>query len=151
MIVVNIIKIADAIVDALNGGGFPPPYTPGSATRSWDRKFTIAEFATLRISVVPSAVSTEWESRDSRVDTYQIIIGVQKKLDTVSDETRQVDELCALTATIADYLRNWDMGEAPYPTLMTANINPLVAQEHISELRIFTSVIELSFSSRVRM
>lgn len=132
-----IADIADAVVDALNGQTFSQPVT---AERAYRAAFDLQEMKDLHVTVVPKGVELITAGRGVAQSDVQIDIGVQKKLATGDDA--EIDELMGLVQEIAEFVRTTrQFGDAAW--VKTEN-TPIYSQEHLGELRQFTSVLTLT-------
>lgn len=129
--------IADALVTALNGQTFSQPVT---AARAYRAAFDLQEMKDLRVTVVPKGLELITAGRGMAQSDVQIDIGVQKKLATGDDA--EIDELMGLVQEIAEFIRTTrQFGDAVW--VKTEN-TPIYSQEHLGELRQFTSVLTLT-------
>jgi hypothetical protein len=129
--------IADAVVAALNGRTFSQPVT---AERAYRAAFDLQEMKDLHVTVVPKGVELTTAGRGLAQSDMQIDIGVQKKLATGDDA--EIDELMGLVQEIAEFIRAMrQFGDAGW--VKTEN-TPIYSQEHLGELRQFTSVLTLT-------
>ncbi len=129
--------IADAIVAALNGQTFSQPVT---AERAYRAAFDLQEMKDLHVTVVPKGAELTTAGRGLAQSDVQIDIGVQKKLATGDDA--EIDELMGLVQEIAEFVgATRQFGEAVW--VKTEN-TPIYSQEHLGELRQFTSVLTLT-------
>ena len=132
------VQIADAVVEALNGGAFGEDFT---AERGYRPAFDLKDMKDLKLTVVPKAVEMTTAGRGLAQADVQIDVGVQKKLATGANA--EIDGLMALVEEIAAYVRaTGRFGEASW--VKTENA-PIYSQEHLAELRQFTSVLTLTF------
>ena len=131
------IDIADAVVTALNGQGFSQPFT---AARAYRPAFDLREMKDLHVTVVPKGVELTTAGRGFAQSDVQIDIGVQQKLATGDDA--EIDVLMGLVEEIAEFVRaTRQFGDAVW--VKTENV-PIYSQEHLGELRQFTSVLTLT-------
>jgi len=129
--------IADAVVAALNDHTFSQALT---AARAYRPVFELQDMKDLRVTVVPKAVELTIAGRGLAQSDVQIDIGVQKKLTDTDDA--EIDALMDLVQEIADFLRaTGRFGDAAW--IKTDNA-PIYSQEHLGELRQFTSVLTLT-------
>ena len=70
-------------------------------------------------------------------------VGVQKKLQSLGNS--EIDELVALAEEIADQFRQQRLSAFPSAICLKAEVEPVFAQEHLDQLRQFTSVVTLSY------
>jgi hypothetical protein len=133
----QITDIADAVVVALNGQTFSQPFT---AARAYRAAFDLQEMKDLHVTVVPKGMELVTAGRGVAQSDLQIDIGVQKKLATGNDA--EIDALMDLVQEIAEFIRaTRQFGEAVW--VKTEN-TPIYSQEHLGELRQFTSVLTLT-------
>jgi len=135
-----LIAIADAVVDALNAATLSQPL---AAERLYQPVFDLPEMDELHVSVVPKGVKVLASTRNQNQHDYAIDIGVQKR---VADDAES-DAMVLLTEEIADHFRLGrvqvdGVGSVP---LLTVATDPVFAPEHLTEKRVFTSVITLTF------
>lgn len=135
-----IADIADAVVAELNAGGFSQPLI---ATRCYLPKFDLAEMKDLHVTVVPKGVAVTSGSRNHNQHDYQIDVAVQKKL-TVADNG-EIDALMGLVDEIADHFRLKRLDSLQAPAWVKTQHEPIYAQEHLDQMRQFTSVMTLTF------
>jgi len=134
----KILEIADAVVEALNTGVFSLGFT---AERAYLPVLDLPGAGVLHVTVVPREDRAKLDTRSSSSHEYAIDIGVQEKLTHVDKE--HLDPLVELTQEIADFfLFGRRFGNA---TLVAPEIRVLYVQDHLHQLRQFTSVITLTF------
>jgi len=132
-----ICDIAEAVVAALNGHTFSQPFT---AQRAFRPVFDLADMKELHVMVVPKGVELSTAGRGLAQTDVQIDIGVQKKLAT--GDNAEIDSLVGLVQEIAEFVRaTGRFGDAAW--VKTEN-TPIYSQEHLGELRQFTSVLTLT-------
>lgn len=131
------VQIADALVEALNGEQFSQDFV---AVRRYRPLYELKDLETLRVTVVPHALTLERASRaDHQVD-YQVDIGVQKR---VADDEAS-DDLMALVEEIADFCITLNL-ETPGAVCTAVENDPIYAPDHLEEMRCFTSVQTVTF------
>ena len=129
-----IADIADAVVTELNAGSFSVPFT---AERLYRPDFELADMKDLRVSVVPHGLEMSAAGRALSQHDVQIDLAVQKKLDAA--DNAEIDALMGLVEELAEFLRTKrQFGDAVW--VRTEN-SPVYSQEHLGELRQFTSVL----------
>ena len=133
----TIADIAEAVVTALNGHTFCQPFT---AVRAYRAAFDLKDMKDLHLTVVPKGVEMSTAGRGLSQSDVQVDIGVQKKL-SAADNT-EIDALMGLVQEIAEFVRSTgQFGDARW--VRTENL-PIYSQEHLAELRQFTSVLTLT-------
>jgi len=134
----RIIDLVDLVVAGLNLQTWTVPFT---ATRTYRPVFDLKDMTTLRVSVVPKALVIAASSRASSMRDLVIDIGVQKKL--IAAGQVDMDDLMDTTEEIETYLRaNRVFGNAMWTG--TEN-SPVFSQEHLADLRQFTSVLTVTY------
>ena len=133
----QITDIADTIVAALNGQMFSQPFT---AARAYRAAFDLQEMKDLHVTVVPKGLEFVTAGRGVAQSDVQIDIGVQKKLATGDDA--EIDALMGLVQEIVEFIRaTRQFGDAVW---VKSENTPIYSQEHLGELRQFTSVLTLT-------
>jgi len=129
-----IADIADAVVAELNAGSFSVPLT---AERLYRPDFELPDMKDLHVSVVPHGLEMSTAGRALSQHDVQIDLAVQKKLDAA--DNAEIDALMGLVEELAEFLRTKrQFGDAVW--VRTEN-SPVYSQEHLGELRQFTSVL----------
>ena len=135
-----ITDIADAVAAEINAGSFSQPV---SATREYLPAFELADMQTIRVTVVPKSVTTLPGGRAHNQYDYAIDVAVQKKLDAA--DNAEIDELMTLVDELADHLRFKRLTDYPNAAWLKTENQPVYAQEHLQELRQFTSILTFTF------
>jgi len=129
-----IADIADAVVAELNAGSFSVPLT---AERLYRPDFELPDMKDLHVSVVPHGLEMSTAGRALSQHDVHIDLAVQKKLDAA--DNAEIDALMGLVEELAEFLRTKrQFGDAVW--VRTEN-SPVYSQEHLGELRQFTSVL----------
>ena len=137
----TILDVADAVVSELNAGSFGLPFT---AERRYAPRFEMQDMDTLRITVVPKGLEIAAASRGEHQHDYQVDVAVQQKFS--EGDAAELDPLMGLVEEIADFFRGRRLESVPAVCVRVEN-GPVYAQEHIKEMRQFTSI--LTFTWRV--
>ena len=135
-----IADIADAVVAELNAGSFSVPLT---AERLYRPDFELPEMKDLHVSVVPGGVTTVTLGRGRAQHDYRIDVAVQKKFK--KGDAVELDPLMALVEEIADHFRFKRLDGHPAAVWVKTENAPVYAQEHMAEMRQFTSVLTFTF------
>lgn len=135
-----IVEIADAVVDELNAGSFEADFT---AARDYRPRFTPADLKELRVTVVPRALSVEAESRARQCVDATIDIAIQRRLD--SETTEEIDPLMELVDQIVAFWKLRRPSSLSQALCVEVANEPIYAVEHLDQLRVFTSVVSLTF------
>ena len=131
------IDIADAVVNELNTGSFSEEFT---ACRVVLPEFELSELLSLRVTVVPKSVEITPVTRDSSCFDVAIDIGIQQKI--AKDTDAQVSRLSGIVSEIVLFLNKRDLAIAKFKSI--AN-EPVYIPEHLSEKRLFTSIITVTY------
>lgn len=136
----RLVQIADAVAASLNGGNFSQPF---EAKRLHQPSFDLAELDELRVSVVPksqgiSAASRAGSSYDCAVD-----VGVQKRVDPA--DLPQVDALLDLVEEMIEHLNGQPLEDVPGAAFLSIKWEPVLVAEHLDQLRVFTSVVTITY------
>ena len=135
--------IADAVVAELNGvdpGTFSEAFT---AERRVLPEFALEDLAGLKVSIVPKAVEISGSTRSVCQYEISVDIGLQKKLG--SDLDAEVAALGTLVDEVADFLRRRPLAATPWAAWVSASNDPVYAPAHLSEQRVFTSVLTVTY------
>ena len=136
--------IADAVAASLNGGSFNPAFT---AERKHLPVFDLSQVGdALQVSVVPRSVAVSGGSRTANFFDIAVDIGVQKRIDT--EDLAQADELLDLVEAIGDHLRLKRLETYPQAAWLALEHEPVIAAEHLEKLRVFTSVLTVTYRVR---
>lgn len=141
-----VINAADAVAAELNAA---PPDAFGhefTATRRVLPVFDLADLTDLRVTVVPKSVEITGSTRATSQYDITVDVGIQQKLAAHSgDVDAQVEALGTLVDRIADYLRRRPLLSFPGLAWVGTRNEPVYAPEHLSEQRVFTSVLTLTY------
>ena len=135
-----VIDIADAVTDELNAGSFGQTFI---AERLYRPEFDLAEFKTLRVTVVPKGLSTSGLSRGQNQYDVSVDVAVQKKLTTEDDA--EIDPLMSLVEELADFFRLRRLAGSPGAAWLKTENAPVYAPEHLETKKLFTSVLTFTF------
>lgn len=135
-----ITDIADAVAAEINGGTYSQPV---EAQREYLPVFDLADMQTLHVTVVPKGVTTLPGGRAHHQHDYAIDVAVQQKLEQCTNE--EIDPLMALVDEIADAFRFKRLASYPNAMWLKTENDPVYAQDHLQELRQFTSVLTFTF------
>ncbi len=133
-------RIAAAVVVELNAGTFSQSFT---AARAYSPEFELPDMETLQVTVVPKGVTTQPGSRSHRQHDYSVDVAVQQKLQTADDT--EIDALMTLAEEVGDHFRFQRLPSFPNAMWLKTENDPVYAQEHIRELRQFTSILTVTF------
>jgi hypothetical protein len=134
---VDTIALADAVAAVINSGTFSVPVT---AHRLLLPEFELSDLAELKVTVVPRSVEMTPLSRKAMVYEVEIDIGIQKKLAGEIDT--ELPGLLTLVEEINVFLRKRTLSDAVW---IKSSIDPIYAREHLSQSRVFTSVLTITY------
>lgn len=133
------VQLAETVVNELNAASFSQAFT---ATRNYLPLFELSEFKTLRVTVMPGTTTLETRSRQTCQQDSTIEIAIQHKLADCENTT--IDPLLGLVEEIADHFRFRRFSTPDVIWIKTEN-EPQLAQEHLDQFRVFTSLLTLTF------
>jgi hypothetical protein len=134
-------ELADAVVAALNTAPFSLPFT---AERAVLPIATLGEMARLHVTVVAAGRTVAPSSRASLQVDHRIDVAVQQRV--AGDDPAACDPLSRLVEEIAEHL-TWARLEGPAAQTRWVKTEhaPLIAAEHLHELRQFTSLLAITY------
>lgn len=135
----TIIQISDAVVAQLNAATFSQPLT---AARLYAPSFELPDMDVLHVTVVPRGITSASLDRSRDTFSYEIDLAVQRKTD---GDQSSLDALMTLVEEIADHFRTGVLASFPAARCTDVKNVPVYSQEHLDELRQFTSVLTLTF------
>ena len=106
-------------------------------------EYQLSDLKDLRLTVVPASMEIESASRALSQHDVRIDIGVQKKLG--QDLDAEVAELCELVDEIVEFLKQRRLQAAPDVAWVKTANEPIYAADHLSEQRLFTSVLAVTY------
>ena len=132
--------IAEAVKEELDASSFSLPF---SAKRFYQPLFELEEMQDLHVSVVPQALTIFSLSRSQGQYDVKIDVAVQKKFQR--GEAAELDPLMDLVEEIAGHFRAKRLAGLPGAMWVKTENAPIFAQEHMEEMRQFTSVLTFTF------
>lgn len=130
--------LAEAVKDALNAATFSIAFN--DAARKYEPTRELKEFATLRVTVVPSARRKSILGRSGHQRDVDIDVAIQKKL-TAADNA-EVDALDDLADEISDWLLKRKV--TTFRCVATED-KALWSPDHLKEKKLYTSVVTATF------
>jgi hypothetical protein len=138
----NAVNIADEVASLIaagqQSGDLAGTFTVG---RKILPRYLIKELAVTKVSVVPKSVDIQSATRSASEFTYDVEIGVQKK---VTDVENEIPSLVDFVDQISKYLR-FKILTTNQAIWLRASIAPIYSVEHLSSDSIFTSVLTVSY------
>lgn len=134
-----VVEIAEAVVAELNGATFSQQFT---ADRNYLPVYELEHLKDLRVTVVPKGITIQSAGRNSNQHDVEIDVAVQQKLANTT--AAEIDPLLALVEEIADHFRFRRLASPDAVWIKTQN-EPVYAQEHLDQFRVFTSLLTLTF------
>lgn len=139
------LQTADAVVFELNNaepGTFSLAFT---AARKTLPTHTLKDLADLKVLVVPKGIEIEKASRCQDAYTISVDVGIQKKIGT--DIETEVTALSQLTGEIVDYLTRRPLRNLAGLKWHTTQNTPIYDPETLEQMRVFLSVITVSYKA----
>lgn len=134
------VEIAAAVVASLNAGVFSRPFT---AERAYLPIRDLGEMATLHVTVVAAGRTVKPACRTLLEIEHRIEIAVQQRL--ASEDLAECDPLLALVGELSDHLSGGRLPGQPAAAWVRTEHAPLIAAEHLNELRQFTAVLAVTY------
>jgi len=137
----RLVEVADAVKNLINTGTFTPVVT---AVRLFVPDFTLETLAALKVTVVPRGMDTTIQTREQARDDALIDVAIQ---DRVADNLAAVNPLMDLVDEIDLFLRNRIRRKliAPANAGWIATTRTAYDVDHMEQLRVFTSVLSLTY------
>lgn len=135
-----ITDIAEAVKEALNAATFSQAFT---AERHYQPLFELPEMKDLHVTVVPGALSIQPLGRGQNQCDVKVDVAIQKKF--AKGDNAELDPLMALVEEIADHFRLKRLAGYEAAMWVKTENAPVYAQEHMEQLRQFTSVLTFTF------
>lgn len=134
------IDIADAIVTELDGNTFSEPLV---VTRRVLPEYEIAELKALTVTIVPKSVQINNITRQSSSFDVAIDIGIQQKIG--KDTDTEVIRLSGIVSEIVSFLNRRKLADMSGAIFLSIANEPVYAPEHLSEKRLFTSIVTVTY------
>lgn len=103
----------------------------------------IEDLEAVKVSVVPKALQPAQATRAGRSLEVTVDIGIQKRIG--ADLDTDVLALADLAQRVLDYLWRRPLATAPGAVFLNAANEPVFAPEHLEQMRVFTSVVTVSY------
>lgn len=141
-----ILDIADAVVAALNAASLGQAFT---AERLYVPVYEIRLLSDLRVSVIVASEESERLSRASRLCTYRVDVGVQKRIGTGAMTEAEIRTACDPLMMLAEEIGDLFDGEAlagySQAKCTETSMRVLYLPQMIDTHRVFTNVVTLTF------
>jgi len=134
------IDIADAIVTELQNAAFSEPL---AVSRRVLPEYELPELKDLTVTVVPKSVQITNITRQSSSFDVSVDIGIQQKIGRDTDT--DVQRLSGVVTEIVSYLNRRSLAGLPAVQFKSIANEPVYVPEHLSENRLFTSVLTLTY------
>lgn len=134
-----IVRIADAVTEALNAASLSQSFT---AVRAYVPVYELCDFAELKVTVVPRSMASVPLTRGSDDEDYQIDVAVQAR---VLAEVSAIDPYMMLVQEVRDLFRGKHLAAYPRALCVANGAEPIYDARHMDEKQIFTSVVRLTF------
>lgn len=136
----TILQVADSVVARINGAALSREV---AAERLYVPNFELTEMKTLRVSVVPSELKIGPHDRTTSRYHAKVDVAVQQKFEAGSNA--EIDPLVSLSEEIADLFRLQRLPSLPAARCTEVEIPVLYSAESWEQMRLFTSVMTLTF------
>jgi len=134
------LDIADSIVMELSAHTFSEALV---VARRVLPEYELAELKALTVTVVPKSVQIANITRQSSSYVVAIDIGIQQKIG--KDTDAEVSRLSGVVSEIVAFMNRRKLTGFPAAVFVSIANEPVYAPEHLSEKRLFTSIITLTY------
>ena len=135
-------EIARAVVAELNRQEFSQEF---EAVYTVKPSYEPAELDTLRVAVVPKTLEIERLSRSCTKYIVSVDVGVLQRIGKMTPE-EAVETLGCLVDEIADFLSENQLNDIKAATFAEVVNDPVYVPEHLTQLRTFTSVLNVKYA-----
>jgi hypothetical protein len=125
----------------LSGGAFSEPRV---ITRRVLPEHELAELKALTVTVVPKSVTIANMTRQSSSFEVAIDVGIQQKIGKETDT--EVTRLSGIVTEIVTFLNRKQLFGMPTARFKSIVNEPVYAPEHLSEKRLFTSILTVTYT-----
>ena len=144
----DLIIVADAVVQALNGHAFSAPFnTPLGAVRLYVPVFTLVNLASLKVPVVPRTVTTTVATRGRLQEVEMgIDVGIMQQVADLTPAS--CDPLAGLCQEVSDFLLTTPLSTAVgqfKPSAVGLANTPVFDPDNLDAARVFQSVISITY------
>jgi hypothetical protein len=136
----TILQIAESVTSQLNASNFGLTF---QAQRLYVANFDLEDMKELRVSVVPRDVEILPHDRSQNRYHCRVDIAIQKKFDHGTNQ--EIDALVDLGEQIADEFRLKRLLSFQAARCIKVEHTVLYSSEHWEQLRLFTSLLTLTF------
>lgn len=140
--------LVNDLADAVLAKAAPVQYSqPVNWSREWLPERRPEDLTTATATIIPSSTRISLADRDDWQWDVVIQIGLQKKVDQ-GNLTQEIDDLQTLLEEILNRLRDVALvisGEFTKAWVIEIEQEPLVADEHLREGSVFTTVLRLTY------
>lgn len=135
-------QVSDAVANILRAATLPIDV---EVNRSWNPQVKISDLRTRPIVyVVPKSQDEKWESRSLRIKTFNIDIGIQKKIE--ASNKQEIDLIVSMSNIIEQMFTpdclDWYL---PGTICLGASNDPVVSVEHLDQHLVCTSLLSVKF------
>ena len=106
-------------------------------------EYEIAELKALTVTVVPKSVQIDNITRSSSSFNVAIDIGIQQKISKNTDS--EVTRLSEIVSEIVAFLNRRKLTNISAAIFLSIANEPVYAPEHLSEKRLFTSILTITY------
>jgi len=136
-----IVDVAAAVVDELEEGTFAIPF---ALARGYVPHYDLKEMDGVRVTVVPREDVLTNLDRARMSNAIAIDVAVQRKVSSVDPSA--LDPLMSLVQQISDFLSRRTLTSRPDASWTRTENKAIYAPEHLTEKRLFTAVITLTYT-----
>jgi hypothetical protein len=136
-------QLAQAVTDQLNSAEAGLDLA-NPAIFAWQKVWTQAELATMRLTVLPGGMSWARETREAYRNGLQVTVMIQKRLGLPENETEDIDAVVQVVEKIADHLA---ANYQPIPGCMLETVEtvPIPDEEQLVNQRTITCLVGVTY------
>ena len=135
-------QIAKSVAAELNRHVFSLPF---EAVFTVKPGFELSELESLRVIVTPKTLEIETVSRSSSKYLVSVDIGIMQRIGKMTPE-EAVETFGDLVDEIADFLSERHLDDFKTATFVGIANEPVYVPEHLTQMRTFTSVLNVKYA-----
>lgn len=135
------VDIADAVTASLNAAAFSQPLT---AERIFQPTYDLTDLSSMKVSVVPKAVTFAAASRDGQYVDVAVDVGIQRR---VADDA-EMEAVIDLADEIIDHLMMRRLADYPDAAWLLIEHDPVAVPDHLEQHRVLTSIVTVTYRVR---
>jgi len=136
------VSVAEAVLAEITGDAELLP-SDAIVARGYNPKFALEDMDTLHVTVVPRAVERRRITRTLTERDLRIDISIQRRVG--DDDQDQLDAMMLQAEQVLDFLDGRELAQYPEAVFVEIANDPVYIQEHLDQMRQFTSVLTVTY------